>query len=57
MSARFGWAGADLDGESIYYRLHGDTFLIEFASLRNQPLYLHTVRHDFERNLGAHAIG
>ncbi|MEO1018222.1 MAG: DUF3500 domain-containing protein, partial [Pseudomonadota bacterium] len=57
MAARFGWAGADLDGNSIYYRLHGDTFLIEFATLRNQPLHHHTIRHDLVRNLGGHAIG
>ncbi len=54
MSARFGWAGSDKKGEMLYYRLHGDTFVIEFASLRNQPLHLHTIRHDLERNLGAH---
>lgn len=57
MATRFGWAGADREGQSIYYRLHGETFVIEFASLRNQPLHLHTIRHDFERNLGAHRIG
>lgn len=50
-ATRFIWAGADLDG-AIYYRLHGPTFLIEFASLRNQPLHLHTAVHDLERNHG-----
>ena len=57
MAARFGWAGAERPGDMIYYRLHGDGFLIEFASLRNQPRHLHTIRHDLERNLGAHRIG
>ncbi|CAN0595469.1 unnamed protein product, partial [Laminaria digitata] len=56
MSARFGWAGADLNGNSIYYRIHGETFLIEFATLRNQPQHQHTIVHDLERNLGAHVI-
>ncbi|QPH55405.1 DUF3500 domain-containing protein [Pontivivens ytuae] len=56
MATRFGWAGADLDGPSIYYRLHGDTFVIEFATVRNQPQHLHTIRHDPERNLGNHAV-
>ncbi len=55
-AVRFGWAGADLDGNSIYYRIHGDTFLIEFATLRNQPLHHHTIVHDLERNLGRHVI-
>jgi hypothetical protein len=54
MAAHFAWAGSDRDGETMYYRLHGKTFLIEFASLPNQPLHLHTVRHDLEWNLGAH---
>ncbi|MEM1343231.1 MAG: DUF3500 domain-containing protein [Pseudomonadota bacterium] len=56
MGARFAWAGADLDGPSIYYRLHGDTFLIEFATVRNQPQHHHTIRHDLSRNLGAHLL-
>ncbi len=55
-AARFGWAGDEKKG-SIYYRIHGDTFLIEFATLRNQPQHHHTIRHDFERNLGAHVVG
>ncbi len=57
MATRFGWAGSNREGEMLYYRLHGDTFLIEFASLRNQPLHLHTIRHDLERNLGRHVVG
>lgn len=57
MASRFAWAGSNRDGEMMYYRLHGDTFLVEFASLPNQPLHLHTVRHDLERNLGAHVAG
>jgi len=56
MSAHFAWAGSDRPGEMMYYRIHGDTFLIEFASLRNQPLHLHTIRHDLEWNLGKHIV-
>lgn len=55
MATRFIWAGADLDG-SIYYRLHGDALLIEFASLRNQPQHLHAVFHDIDRNFGRHTL-
>ena len=54
-SIHFAWAGGSQVGERYYYRLHGDSFVIEFASLRN-PLHLHTIRHDTERNLGDHAI-
>ena len=57
MATRFAWAGADLGGSSIYYRLHGETFLIEFATLRNQPQHHHAIRHDAERNLGSHRLG
>lgn len=52
---RFAWGGADLDG-SIYYRLTGADTLIEFATLRNQPLHLHAVFHDTARNFGAHLL-
>ena len=52
---RFAWGGADLDG-SIYYRLTGANLLIEFASLRNQPLHLHAVYHDIEQNFGNHLV-
>ncbi|MFA3918408.1 DUF3500 domain-containing protein [Ruegeria hyattellae] len=52
---RFAWGGADLDG-SIYYRLTGQDILIEFASLRDQPLHLHAVFHDTARNFGRHLI-
>jgi len=56
MAARFGWAGTDRPGDMLYYRLHGDNFLIEFAGLRNEPLHLHTIRHDLTRNLGRHRM-
>ncbi len=54
-AVRFAWGGEDLDG-SIYYRLTGGDFLIEFASLVNQPLHLHAVFHDTARNFGAHRV-
>lgn len=54
-ACRFGWAG-DPDRGSIYYRLHGETFLIEFATLPDQPLHHHTIVHDLQRNLGDYAI-
>ena len=55
MATRFIWAGANLDG-SIYYRLHGPAALIEFATLRNQPLHLHTAVHDLSRNFGGDRV-
>ena len=54
---RFAWAGPDIDDESLYYRIHGQTFLIEFATLFNQPQHHHTIVHDPARNFGDHRIG
>ena len=42
-AVRFGWAGAVEGDGSIYYRLHGETFLIEVATLFNQPQHHHTI--------------
>ncbi|MEO1067160.1 MAG: DUF3500 domain-containing protein [Pseudomonadota bacterium] len=52
----FAWAGQNRENESIYYRIHGDTFLIEFATLRNQPLHHHTAVHDLEHHLGLYRL-
>ncbi|MEM6488984.1 MAG: DUF3500 domain-containing protein [Pseudomonadota bacterium] len=54
---RFGWAGPNQAGESLYYRLHGQGFLIEFATLFGQPEHHHTVVHDLQRNFGDHLLG
>ncbi|MEO1308390.1 MAG: DUF3500 domain-containing protein, partial [Pseudomonadota bacterium] len=56
MSARFAWAGPNEADAQMYYRLHGETFLIEFATLRNQPLHHHTVRHDLQRDFGSYRL-
>ncbi|MEL6337165.1 MAG: DUF3500 domain-containing protein [Pseudomonadota bacterium] len=53
---RFGWAGDPGQG-SIYYRLHGETVLIEFATLNGQPQHHHTVVHDPAWNFGDHRLG
>ncbi|MEM6901681.1 MAG: DUF3500 domain-containing protein [Pseudomonadota bacterium] len=53
----FSWAGSDQVGEMWYYRLHGDHTLIEFGTLRGQPLHMHTIRHDLQHNLGQHRLG
>ncbi|MEM9205222.1 MAG: DUF3500 domain-containing protein [Pseudomonadota bacterium] len=55
-AVHFAFSGRNEPDESIYYRIHGDTFLIEFATLRNQPQHHHTIVHDLERNLGRHVI-
>ncbi|MEM8622225.1 MAG: DUF3500 domain-containing protein [Pseudomonadota bacterium] len=54
---RFGWAGANREDESIYYRLQGAGFAIEFATLRGQPQHHHTVVHDHAHNFGDATLG
>lgn len=56
MATRFGWAGENRDGQSVYFRLHGDGFLYEFATLRNQPQHHHAILHDRTRNFGDHRL-
>ncbi|MEM9642380.1 MAG: DUF3500 domain-containing protein [Pseudomonadota bacterium] len=56
MAARFGWSGPNEAEQSMYYRLHSDTFLIEFATLPRQPQHHHAIWHDLRRNFGAHRV-
>lgn len=53
---RFAWAGGNVDGTKLYYRLHGDTFLIELAAVDVAAQHLHTIYHDTERTLGRHVL-
>ncbi len=53
---RFAWAGPNREEESFYYRLHGESFLIEFATLFGQPQHQHTVVHDLAQNFGDHRL-
>ena len=54
---RFAWSGPNVEGESLYYRIHGATFLIEFATLHGQPEHHHTIVHDLKQNFGDHLLG
>ncbi|MEM8811158.1 MAG: DUF3500 domain-containing protein [Pseudomonadota bacterium] len=53
---RFAWAGGNEKGTPFYYRLTGETFLIELATVDRQAQHLHTIYHDLERNLGGHVL-
>jgi Protein of unknown function (DUF3500) len=44
-AAHFAFAGSTAVGEPAYYRLHGDRFLIEFASVDSAAQHLHTIFH------------
>lgn len=53
-SVHFAWAGSLNPGEMFYYRIHGDTFVLEFTSVFGNPEHLHAIYHDPERTLGRH---
>lgn len=53
-SVHFAWAGSLNPGEMFYYRIHGDSFVLEFTSVFGNPEHLHAIYHDPERTLGRH---
>ena len=56
-AVHFAWGGANEPDTRLYYRLHGDTFVIELASVDSVAQHLHTIYHDPERTLGRHIAG
>lgn len=53
-AVHFAWAGGLDPGDMFYYRIHGDTFVLEFTNVLNDPEHLHAIYHDPERTLGRH---
>jgi hypothetical protein len=53
-AVHFAWAGSAERGEMFYYRIHGDTFTIELASVFGDPEHLHATFHDPVRTFGRH---
>jgi len=49
---RFGWAGGFVKGEPHYYRIQGETFLIEFDNTQNNANHIHMVWRDFNGDYG-----
>jgi hypothetical protein len=49
---RFGWAGGLVRGEPHYYRIQGQTFLIEFDNTQNNANHIHMVWRDFDGDYG-----
>lgn len=52
-SLRFGWAGATERNKPHYYRIQGETFLIEFDNAENNGNHIHLVWRDFNGDFGA----
>lgn len=48
----FAWAGATEAGRPHYYRLQGQSFLIEFDNSQNGGNHIHTVWRDFDGDFG-----
>lgn len=53
-AVHFAWAGSMEPGGMYYYRIHGDTFVLELTSVFGNPEHLHAIYHDPERTLGRH---
>lgn len=53
---RFGWAGSTDISKGHYYRIQGDTFLIEFDNTQNGANHIHTVWRDFNGDFGRDLI-
>ncbi|GAA4808752.1 DUF3500 domain-containing protein [Litoribaculum gwangyangense] len=52
----FGWAGSTNISKGHYYRIQGDTFLIEFDNTQNNANHVHTVWRDFKGDFGRDLI-
>jgi Protein of unknown function (DUF3500) len=49
---RFAWAGGARRGEKHYYRVQGDTFLIEYDNTQDNGNHIHSVWRDFDGDFG-----
>ncbi len=52
----FAWAGSTTLGEEHYYRIQGESFLIEFDNAQNNANHIHTVWRDFDGDFGRDLI-
>ncbi len=55
-AVHFAWAGGVERGDMFYYRIHGDTFTLELATVLGDPEHLHAVFHDPDRTFGRHMV-
>jgi len=53
-AVHFAWEGGLRRGEMFYYRIHGETFTLELASVFGDPEHLHASFQDPERTFGQH---
>lgn len=48
----FAWAGSTTVNQSHYYRIQGETFLLEFDNSLNQGTHIHSVWREFDGDFG-----
>ncbi|WP_158970239.1 DUF3500 domain-containing protein [Paraglaciecola sp. L3A3] len=51
-SLQFAWAGSTQVDNKHYYRIQGDTFLIEYDNVQQNGNHIHTVWRDFKGDFG-----
>jgi len=49
---KFAWMGGTEPGEGHYYRVQGNTFLIEYDNVQDNANHIHTVWRDFDGDFG-----
>jgi hypothetical protein len=49
----FAWAGGFEKGQPHYYRIQGQSFLVEYDNVQNNANHIHTVWRDFNSDFGA----
>ena len=49
---KFAWAGSTRAQQKHYYRIQGDTFLIEYDNVQNNGNHVHAVWRDFDGDFG-----
>lgn len=53
---RFVWMGSTRRGEKHYYRVQGDTFVVEFDNTQNEANHIHAVWRDFKGDFGGDSL-
>lgn len=48
----FAWAGSETVGERHYFRLQGESFLMEYVNAQNNANHAHTVWREFDNDFG-----
>lgn len=53
---RFAWAGSGRRGDPWYYRITGETFIIEACNFQDGANHVHTVWHDLRNDFGREVL-